>query len=175
MRQKRVICVFTGNGKGKTSAGLGMVFRATGHGQRCGVIQFIKSNPAKLGEYKMAKTLGIPWENFGHGFTWKQKHLDESIADAKAGWERIKELIDSGKYDLLLLDEISYVISYGWLDAEEIVTWFKKHHEILPTLVLTGRAMPKAIIDYADMVSDIQEIKHHFSTQGIPAQKGIEF
>ncbi|MCF7934642.1 MAG: cob(I)yrinic acid a,c-diamide adenosyltransferase [Spirochaetia bacterium] len=175
MIKKRVVCVFTGNGKGKTTAGLGMVFRATGHGQKCAVIQFIKSDPSHWGEYRTAERLGVVWENFGHGFTWKQEDQQQSIEDYRSGWERVKELIGSHSYDLVMLDEISYGMSYGWLDTAEVVSWLQEHRQELPTMILTGRDMPEAVIGFADMVSEIQEIKHHFTDQQVAAQKGVEF
>ncbi len=175
MNRQHVICVYTGNGKGKTSAGLGMIFRAVGHGHTCGVVQFIKHNPESWGEYKTAKRLGVAWENFGCGFTWEQKEQDASIAEAKAGWDLAREWILSGVYQLVLLDELSYVLSYGWIDPLEVVRWFDDHRDVLPNIVITGRNMPEVVVEYADTVSEIQEIKHHYVSRGIPAQKGIEF
>ncbi len=172
--KQNIIGVYTGNGKGKTTAALGMIFRACGHGGQCGVLQFIKSGPEDWGEYKTAKRLGIDWENYGNGFTWKEKDHSRSIEEVRNGWEQAKRWMLSGRYDLILLDEISYVLTYGWLDAGEVVSWLSGHREELPTLLLTGRKMPEPVIELADMVSEIRDVKHHF-TRGIPAQKGIEF
>ncbi len=173
--KQNIIGVYTGNGKGKTTASLGMIFRACGHGQRCGVLQFIKSGPEAWGEYKMAKRLGIDWENYGCGFTWKEKDHTKSIEEVRKGWEQAKAWMLSGEYDLILLDEISYVLTYDWVDAQEVAQWLTEHREELPTLLLTGRAMAQPILDVADLISEITDVKHHLRSRGVPAQEGIEF
>ncbi|MGM0432071.1 MAG: cob(I)yrinic acid a,c-diamide adenosyltransferase [Spirochaetota bacterium] len=174
MQSKQIILVYTGNGKGKTTAALGTVFRALGHDMRCGVLQFIKQNPSSWGEYKSAVRSGVTWENFGCGFTWEQEALDESQAEARRGWERAKQVVLSQQYDLVVLDEFSYPHTFGWLDAQETVSWLETHREKLPHLIMTGRNMPEELISLSDTVSEISEVKHHFS-EGVRAAKGIEF
>lgn len=174
-RNNHIIAVYTGNGKGKTTSALGMLFRSLGHGHRCAVLQFIKHEPESWGEYIQAKALGVHWKNFGQGFTWQQK--DESVGrdDAIAGWEYAKEILTSGEYDFVILDEISYVLSYGWVRPERVCEFLSEHRAQLPNLVLTGRHMPEEVCQLADMVSSIEQVKHHLKGKGIKAQEGIEY
>lgn len=174
-RHEHIIAVYTGNGKGKTTSALGMLFRSLGHGQRCAVIQFIKHEPESWGEFKLATELGVHWKNFGQGFTWQQKDQSLSRDDAIAGWEYAKGLLASGAYDFVILDEISYVLSYGWVSPKSVCEFFTEHRAGLPNLVLTGRHMPEEVCQISDMVCSIEQVKHHLSSKGIQAQEGIEF
>jgi len=167
--------VYTGNGKGKSTAAFGLLFRAKGHEFRCGVLQFIKSNPGQWGEYKMAKSLNIPWENYGCGFTWKQEDLEPTIAEVKEGWHRAQEWIESGKFDLIVLDEFTYPLAEKWLSPDSVITYLQSLPEEAPHIVITGRDAPEELIACADSAARIQNIQHHFDTQNIAAQKGIEF
>lgn len=175
MKRQSLICVYTGNGKGKTTAALGMLLRASGHDLRCAVVQFIKSDPSHWGEYASAQKLGISWENFGEGFTWDQEDLSISEQVSKDGWQKAQEMILEGSCDALLLDEIAYPMTYGWISSKEAAAWLEEHREQLPILILTGREMPQEMIRAADMVSEIKEIKHHFNDKGLDAMKGVEF
>ena len=166
--------VHTGDGKGKTTAALGTILRAWGRGFKVCMIQFIKSETGQWGEVKAAKKLGIEWHTTGDGFTWTSKDMDETTARARHGWEIAKEKISSGDYDLIVLDEFTYALHFGWLDANEVIAWLKENKPKPLHLVITGRSAPKELIEYADLVTEMLVIKHPFE-QGIKAQPGIEF
>jgi len=111
----------------------------------------------------------------GDGFTWTSRDMDETQAKALHGWETAKAKIASGDYDIFLLDEFSYVLHFGWLDTADVVAWLQANKPEMLHLVITGRDAPQALIDYADLVTEMREVKHPFREQGIKAQKGIEF
>lgn len=169
-----LLIVNTGNGKGKTTASLGMVLRAWGRGMRVCVIQFIKARTGQWGEIKAAKKLGIEWYTTGDGFTWLSKDMDETVARALSGWELAREKISSGNYDLIVLDEFTYALAYNWLDTGDVLAWLRAHKPNDLHLVITGRDAPPALIEQADLVTEMNLIKHPYD-QGIQAQAGIEF
>ncbi len=166
--------VHTGNGKGKSTAAFGMVLRAWGRGFRVCVIQFLKSETGNWGEVLAAQKLGIEWHISGDGFTWVSKDMDTTIARAQLGWELAREKIASGEYDLIVLDEFTYPLAFGWLDPAEALDWLRERKPASLHLVVTGRNAPPALLDYADLVSESREIKHPFHL-GLKAQPGIEF
>jgi cob(I)alamin adenosyltransferase len=172
--KKGLVIVNTGNGKGKTTAALGVLFRAWGRNMRIAMLQFLKNENANYGEIKAAKKLGVNIRPVGDGFTWTSKDMDKTIALAAYGWEEAKKLILSGEYDLVILDEFTYPLAFGWIETEPVIEWLKANKPPMTHLIITGRDAPQALIDYADLVSEIREIKHPF-TQGIQAQAGIEF
>jgi len=174
-KKKGLVIVNTGNGKGKSTAAFGVILRAWGRGLRICVIQFIKSEKGKWGEVKAAEKLGIEWLSTGDGFTWLSKDMDETIARAQHGWKLAQEKIASRQYDLILLDEFTYPLHFEWLDTNEVVTWLKENKPPLLHLIITGRNAPQALIDFADLVTEMKEIKHPYHEQGITAQPGIEF
>ena len=174
-KKKGLIIVNTGNGKGKTTAALGIVLRAWGRGMKVGVIQFLKNATARYGEIKAAKKLGIDWVTTGDGWTWKSRDLDESAALARHGWELAQERISSGEYDILVLDEFTYTMHFGWLDTAEVIAWLRENKPPMLHIIITGRYAPQELIDYADLVTEMCEIKHPYAEQGITAQAGIEF
>ncbi len=175
-REKGLVIVHTGNGKGKTTAALGMLLRAWGRGMKVGVIQFIKNENARYGEIKAAERMGqIDWITTGDGFTWTSKDMDETEAKARHGWQLAQERITGNQYDLLLLDEFTYTLHYGWLETEAVITWLKANKPPRLHLVITGRYAPEALIEYADLVTEMREIKHPYKEQGIRAQAGIEY
>ncbi len=174
-RRKGLVIVNTGDGKGKTTAALGIVLRAWGRGMRVCVIQFIKHADARWGETRAAEKLGIEWIATGQGFTWNEKTPGASEAWARAGWTMAQAKIASGDYDVLVLDEFTYLLHYGWLDAGSVIDWLAEHKPCALHLVITGRSAPQALIDFADLVTEMQEIKHPFNDQGIQAQPGVEF
>lgn len=169
-----LIIVNTGEGKGKTTAALGLLMRAQGQGLRACMIQFVKSETGRWGEVKAAEKLGIEWIQTGDGFTWKSKDIEETIARSRHGWQIAQEKIASDNYDLIVLDEFTYTMHFGWIPTEEIVTWLKANKPPKLHLVITGRYAPEALIDYADLVTEMAKIKHPFDT-GIQGQRGIEF
>ncbi|MDP1713218.1 MAG: cob(I)yrinic acid a,c-diamide adenosyltransferase [Anaerolineales bacterium] len=172
--KKGLLIVNTGDGKGKTTAALGIVLRAWGRGFRICVIQFIKAETGQWGEIKAAKKLGIEWHTTGDGFTWLSKDMDETTARALHGWEIAKEKIASNQYDLIMLDEFTYTMVYKWLDADQVMEWLRLNRPSNLHLVITGRSAPDALIKQADLVTEMKAIKHPYE-QGITAQPGIEF
>ena len=172
--KKGLVIVNTGDGKGKTTAALGMVLRAWGRGFQICVIQFIKAETGQWGEVKAAKKLGIEWHTTGDGFTWISKDMDETSARAQYGWEMAKEKITSRQYDLIVLDEFTYALHFGWLDTGEVLEWLRLNRPPRLHLVITGRSAPEALIEQADLVTEMRIIKHSYE-QGIQAQPGIEF
>lgn len=173
--KKGLVIVHTGNGKGKTTAALGLVLRAWGRGFRICVMQFLKHENARFGEVQAARKLGIEWISMGDGWTWTSKDLHETQAKAIHGWERAKEKIISGQYDLIILDEFTYPLHFGWIDTAEVIEWLRTHKPPMLHLVITGRHAPQALIDFADLVTEMREVKHPLAEQGIRAQAGIEF
>ncbi len=172
--KKGLLIVNTGDGKGKTTAALGMVLRAWGRGLRICLIQFIKAETGQWGEVRAAKKLGIEWHATGDGFTWTSKDMEETKARASHGWEMAKEKINSRQYDLIVLDEFTYALQYGWLDTAQVVEWLKANKPADLHLVITGRSAPARLIELADLVTEMLSIKHPYD-QGIQAQPGIEF
>ncbi len=175
--QKRIglVLLNTGNGKGKTTAALGLALRAWGRDMRVAILQFLKSEDADYGEQRAAPHLGIPIIPTGDGCTWNSKDLQESKRKAQQGWKRAQALIQSDEYDLLILDEFTFPLHFGWLDVDEVVAWLRAHKPPDLHLVITGRHAPAALIEYADLVTEMNEIKHPLKDQGITAQEGIEF
>jgi cob(I)alamin adenosyltransferase len=173
--KKGLVIVNTGHGKGKTTAALGLMLRAWGRDMRVCVIQFIKNEGAQFGEHKAAKKMGVEFVSAGDGFTWLSKDLEESAARAKHGWTLAQERIASGNYDLVILDEMTYSFKFGWLSFEEVRDWLVATKPPMLHLVITGRNAPDALIEYADLVTEMKLIKHPFKEQGIRAQAGIEF
>ncbi len=174
-RKKGLVIVNTGAGKGKSTAAFGLVLRAWGRGMRVCVIQFIKHANAHFGEHRAAKKLGIEMLAMGDGFTWIAGDLDESAARGRHGWELAQQKIVGGDYDLIVLDEFTYAIKYGWLDAAEVVAWLAANKPPMLHLVITGRDAPPELIAHADLVSTIEATKHPLREQGIRGQAGIEY
>jgi len=174
-QQKGLVIVNTGNGKGKTTAALGILTRAWGRDMRLGGIQFFKHENAHFGELRAMERMGIELTPMGDGFTWTSRDLDETQAKALHGWQAAKQKIASGDYDIFLLDEFTYVMHFGWLAADEVVAWLRANKPPMLHLIITGRDAPAALIDFADLVTEMREIKHPYNEQGIRAQKGIEF
>ena len=171
--RKALVVVNTGNGKGKTTAALGVVLRAWGRGMRVVVIQFVKTRTSNYGENRAAKKLGIEMIPMGEGFTWLSKDIEKDKATAREAWELARQKICSGEYDLVLLDELTYPLTYGWVPVQEVIDVLEHRPEGLH-VIITGRDAPQELIDYADLVTEMREIKHPFR-QGLKAQPGIEF
>ena len=180
-RRHGLIIVVTGNGKGKTTSSLGLAFRALGNGFRVFMVQYIKGK-WKTGEKKLADLLrahadqlclDIEIRPMGDGFTWITQNREQDVATTRQIWEVSKEAIASGRYDLVILDEINVVMKLGYLDPAEVVEFLKTRDPDLH-VVLTGRGAPPEVCELADCVSEIQVIKHHYKA-GVKAQQGIEF
>lgn len=168
-----LVIVNTGNGKGKSTAAFGVVLRAWGRGWKIAVLQFVKSSTNNYGERRAAKKLGIEWHALGDGWTWTSKDLEKTAQLAREGWERAQPFLSSGEYDLVVLDELTYTIKYGWLTADQVIDALKGRHERTHVIV-TGRNAPAALIEFADLVTEMTEVKHPYA-KGIKAQPGIEF
>jgi cob(I)alamin adenosyltransferase len=175
-KTRGLLIVHTGNGKGKTTCALGLMMRAAGQGLRCCMIQFMKSRNDRYGEHVSADKLGIEVHTMGDGFTWDTKNPEQDRQTARKTWDLCAEKLRSGDYDLLVFDELVYVLSYGMLPLDEVLSEIRAARERQPSLhiIVTGRDAPQELIDAADLVTEMTEIKHPFQA-GIRAQKGIEF
>lgn len=173
MRQGLVI-VNTGNGKGKSTAAFGTLFRAWGRGMRVCVIQFIKAETSNYGEIQGARKLQIEWYSLGDGFTWLSKDIEKTADKARQAWALSQEKIASHAYDLIVLDELTYAFHHGWLSVTEVIAWLREHKPAEMHLIITGRDAPPELIEFADLVTEMREIKHPYQ-HGVKAQAGIEF
>ncbi|MEI7555322.1 cob(I)yrinic acid a,c-diamide adenosyltransferase [Candidatus Chlorohelix sp.] len=171
--RKGLVIVNTGNGKGKTTAAFGLLMRAWGQGLRVCMLQFIKAKTANWGEEKTARKVGIEMIPLGDGFTWLSDNIENDKNLAREGWEICKQKILSGEYDLIVIDEMTYPLKYGWLAWDEVKDVLDNRPKNLH-VVITGRYAPPELIDYADLVSEIVEVKHPYNAN-VKAQKGVEF
>ncbi len=172
--QKGLLIIYTGNGKGKTTAALGLVLRARGHGMRVCVVQFIKGK-WQYGEIEGLSLLGelVELHIFGKGFTWLSKDMEKDKEAARYAFDFAKEAVCSGKYDMVVMDEFTYLINYKIIDEKDAVEFLVNRPKDVH-VVITGRGASNALIEIADLVTQMQDIKHPY-TIGIKAQKGIEF
>lgn len=172
-KEKGLLIIYTGEGKGKTTAALGMVFRALGRNLKVAVMQFIKGK-WKTGERQFAATLSqLQFSTMGEGFTWESQDLNIDKTTAQKAWEKAKGWINSGEYFLIVLDEITYTVHHDFLPLEDIVSTLQNRPSNL-TVVLTGRDAPKELIEMADLVTEMKKVKHPFD-QGLPAKPGVDF
>jgi cob(I)alamin adenosyltransferase len=173
---KGLLMVNTGDGKGKTTAALGVLVRAAGRGMKCCLIQFMKSKSDRYGEHESLETLGVEVHTMGDGFTWDTKDPAQDIKTSEETWALCVEKMRNGDYDLLVFDEIVYVLDYKFLDVGKVLEEVKAVREAQPHLhiIMTGRNDPAELIEAADLVTEMKEIKHPFHV-GIYAQQGIEF
>jgi cob(I)alamin adenosyltransferase len=172
-RRQALVIVLTGQGKGKTTAALGVVLRAWGRGMKTVVLQFVKARTANYGENRAAKKLGMEMIPLGEGFTWLSKDIEKDKATARECWELARQKIDSGQYDIVVLDEITYPMSYGWITVEEVIDALRRRPQGLH-VIITGRDAPQELIDFADLVTEMREVKHPYE-KGLKAQPGIDF
>ena len=174
--KKGLLIVFTGNGKGKTTASLGMALRTIGHGYKVAIIQFIKGGWT-TGEEKALKNLSskITWHSLGEGFTWETQDRIRDEKLVQDAWQLAQKYIKNESYKLIILDEINIATKLGYLDSEEIITFLKSLNDRKNHIVLTGRGASNSIIDFADLVTEMKLVRHPFKEQGIKAQKCIEF
>ncbi len=170
--RKGLLIINTGDGKGKSTAAFGLALRAHGRGKSVKIYQFMKVPTARFGEHRTFEKLGIPIEGLGDGFSWKSQDLERSAQLARDGWEKAKASILSNQFFLVVLDEITYPITFGWLALEDVLETLKNRPRGVH-IVLTGRNCPTEIVDIADTVTEMKMIKHAFDA-GIPAQRGIE-
>jgi len=168
-----VVLVNTGNGKGKSSAAFGVMLRALAADWQVAVTQFIKSSDWKVGEEKIGRQLGVDWHAFGDGFTWNSDDIDIDIAHARTGWAQAKALIEAGQHQLVVLDELTYLCTWGWIDLDDVVATISARPEHV-NIVVTGRDAPPELIAIADTVTEMTEVKHAFQA-GIRAKRGIDY
>lgn len=171
-QDKGLLLVLTGNGKGKSSSAFGMVARALGHGMKVGVAQFIKGRTDTGEEAFFSKQDNVVWHVLGEGFTWETQNLARDTETAQRGWAVVKEMLNDASLDLIVLDELTYPITYGWLQLDTILSDLENRPP-MQHVVITGRAASKALCDAADTVSELQDVKHAYRA-GVQAQKGID-
>ena len=172
--KKGLVIINTGDGKGKTSAALGVLFRAWGRDMRVRMFQFLKHTGALFGEQRAARKLGIPIVAMGDGFTWRSRDMNQTQALAVQQWANCRAAILAGEDDVLVLDEFTYPLTYGWVSVEDVIDTLRRRPPMLH-VIITGRYAPQELIDYADLVTEMNVIKHPYKDQGIKAQPGIEF
>lgn len=170
---KSLVIVYTGNGKGKTSAALGVLMRAWGRNMKASMISFIKAKRANFAEHRAARKMGIEIIPTGSGFTWLSEDIEKDKALAREGWELAKGKIASGEYNVVVLDEITYPLSYGWLSVEEVIDALRTRPEHVH-VIITGREAPQPLIDFADLVTEMRSVKHPFE-KGTAAMPGIDY
>ena len=170
--RRGLVIVNTGDGKGKSTAAFGLALRAHGRGKAVKVYQFMKVPSARFGEHRMFEQLGIPIEGLGDGFSWKSQDLERSAQLARDGWAKARETILSGECFLVVLDEITYPLIYGWLPLQDVIDTLKTRPREVH-VCLTGRRCPPELVELADTVTEMTMVKHAFKA-GIPAQRGIE-
>jgi len=171
--RRGLVLLFTGNGKGKTTSALGIMMRAWGRDMKVVMLQFIKASHHRFGEHKAAQKMGVEIIPMGRGFTWLSHDLERDKAMARACWEEALKRICSGEYDIVVLDEITYPIRYGWLTTAEVIEALSRRPSHVH-VVLTGRNAPQELVDYADLVTEMREIKHPYR-HGVKAQPGLEY
>jgi cob(I)alamin adenosyltransferase len=170
--RRGLVLIHTGNGKGKSTAAFGLALRAHGRGKAVKIYQFMKVPSARFGEHRVFEQLGVPIEGLGDGFSWKSQDLERSAELARQGWARAEATIRAGAHFLVVLDEITYPLRYGWLPLEPVLQALRERPPQVH-VVLTGRQAPQELIELADTVTEMGLIKHHHQ-QGVPAQRGIE-
>ena len=168
-----LVLLYTGHGKGKTSSALGVTMRAWGRGWKICWLQFIKSKTSRYGETRAAERMGIEMIPLGDGFTWLSKDIEQDIVLAHECWALAQQKIESAEYDLIVLDEITYPITYGWLEVDDVVSVLRDR----PTdvdIIMTGRDAAPELVEFADLVTEMTEVKHPYQ-RGIKAQPGIDY
>ncbi|WP_226582105.1 cob(I)yrinic acid a,c-diamide adenosyltransferase [Acuticoccus sediminis] len=173
--EKGLLIVHTGKGKGKSTAAFGMVMRAVGHGMKVGVVQFIKGR-IETGEKAVLDRFAdlVTVRRMGEGFTWETQDRQRDIAAAKAAWEIAKEMITSGEFRMVLLDELNIVLRYDYIDLAEVVAFLRDEKPDDVHVIITGRNAKDELIEIADLVTEMTQVKHPFRS-GVKPQQGIEF
>jgi len=172
-RPRSLVLVNTGEGKGKSTAAFGVVMRAVARGWRVAVIQFIKSDKWKVGEEKVAVQLGVEWLKGGDGFTWESPDLDKSEGRAAAAWQLAAATIAAGEHQLVVLDEITYPMNWGWIDSEAVLEAIRVRPPQV-NIVATGRDAPARLIEVADTATEMVKIRHAYD-RGVRARRGLDF
>lgn len=171
-RTQGLLLILTGNGKGKSSSAFGMLARALGHGMHVGVAQFIKGRSDTGEEAFFRKQDNVAWHVLGEGFTWDTQNLERDIETARRGWTVVQTMLRDPSIDLIVLDELTYPLKFGWLDLNTVLHDLKNRPP-MQHVVITGRGAPEALCDAADTVTEMADIKHAFRA-GIQAQRGVD-
>ncbi|MGV3582842.1 MAG: cob(I)yrinic acid a,c-diamide adenosyltransferase [Methylophilus sp.] len=172
-QQRGLFLIHTGNGKGKSTAAFGLLARALGHGMKAVVVQFIKSR-SDTGEESFFKiSPNVTWHVMGDGFTWETQDAEQDKKTAQAAWAIVKQALQDTSIDIIILDEFTYTLKYGWLEIGEVISAIQ-NRPMMQHLVVTGRGAPPALVEVADTVSEIALVKHAFHA-GVQAMPGIEF
>jgi len=167
-----VVLVLTGNGKGKSSSAFGMLARALGHGMQAGVAQFIKSRSDTGEEAFFRRQPGVQWHVLGEGFTWETQNLARDIATAQRGWAVVRGMLQDERLGLVILDELTYPLKYGWLELESVLADLAARPP-MQHVIITGRGAPDGLLEIADTVSELRDVKHAFRA-GVKAQPGVD-
>jgi cob(I)alamin adenosyltransferase len=171
-QEKGLLLVLTGNGKGKSSSAFGMAARALGYGMKVGVAQFIKGRSDTGEEAFFSRQPNVEWHVLGEGFTWDTQDRERDIQKAREGWEVARKMLTDPAFNLVILDELTYTMNYGYLDAAQVLADIAARPP-MQHVVVTGRAASQALMDAADTVSEIMDVKHAWRA-GIKAQPGID-
>jgi len=171
-KEQGIFMVITGNGKGKSTAGFGTVLRCVGHGQTAGVIQFIKGQ-WPCGERNVLEKLGVDFHVMGTGFTWNTQDKETDTAAAVEAWQQAKLMLSDPSLDLVLLDEITYMLTYGYLDSDEVAAAIKNRPP-MQHVIVTGRACHRSLTDIADTISEVRPTRHAFEA-GVKARIGFDY
>ncbi len=168
-----LLIVNTGHGKGKSTAAFGMMIRGVARGWKVGVVQFVKSGDWNVGEEKIGKQLGVDWITLGDGFSWDSENLAKDQETGQLAWSKAHELLMGGEYDLLIFDELTYPLNWRWIETEPVLNALVNRPRSVH-VVVTGRDAPQALIDIADTVSEMRNVKHAYQ-KGFKAKRGIDF
>ena len=168
-----LVLVNTGDGKGTSTAAFGVLLRAVARGWQVAVVQFLKSGAWHVGEEDVATRLGVEWWAIGEGFTWESSDLTEDQAVAREAWAFARRTIEAGRHRLVVLDEITYPVTWGWIDGDEVATVLRERPSDV-NVVLTGRDAAPVLVDVADTVTEMRSVKHAYD-RGIRAKRGIDY
>jgi cob(I)alamin adenosyltransferase len=168
-----LVLVNTGNGKGKSSAAFGVMIRAIARDWKVAVLQFVKSGDWRVGEEKIGRQLGVEWHSLGAGFTWDSDNLQEDIDLAMAAWSVAEGVIAKGEHDLVILDELTYLCTWGWINTADVVAAIANRPRHV-NIIVTGRDAPQELIDIADTVTEMRHVKHAYDS-GILAKRGLDY
>lgn len=171
--EKGILLVITGNGKGKSTSAFGMVARALGHGLKVGVCQFIKNRTDTGEEAFFSAQPNCEWHVLGDGFTWDTQNREQDIATSERGWQIAETMLSDPSYDLVVLDELTYLLSYDYIDKQRVLSALQARPE-MQHVVVTGRSAAAELKEIADTVSEIQEVKHAYKS-GVKAQIGVDY
>jgi cob(I)alamin adenosyltransferase len=172
-RAPSLVLLHTGDGKGKTTAAMGIAMRAAGHGERVAVVQFMKSGRWRSGERLAAERLGVDWSVIGDGFTWDSEDLERAATIAREAWAEAASTIAAGAHDVVVLDEVTYPMTWGWIATDDVVDAIRERPQRV-SVVMTGRDAPPELVTLADTVTEHANVKHAFEA-GVKALKGIDF